>query len=112
MTNPTGWTQSDLEPPLTGVVLDGTTPVNLTAATTVVAHIQRADRTVISRAVTLGNQTTAPGTWTLAWVAATPPAVDDLSVSGRYAVEIEVTWGGNRPQTFAGGSFQVARQIA
>ena len=112
MTNPTGWTQGDLEPPLTGTVLDGTTPVNLTTATTVTAHIRRADRTVISRAVTLGNQTTAPGTWTLPWVAAVSPAVDDLSVAGEYAVEIEAVWATDRPQTFTGGTFQVARQIA
>jgi hypothetical protein len=106
------WTQGDLEPPLTGTILDGTTPVDLTTATTVTAHIRRADGSVISRAVTLGNQTTAPGTWTLPWVAAVPPAVDDLSVAGGYAVEIEAVWVGDRPQTFAGASFQVARAIA
>ena len=100
------WTQGDLEPPLSGTILDGTTPVNLTAATSVTAHIRRADGAVISRAVTLGNQTTAPGTWTLPWV------VDDLSVAGGYALEIEAVWAGNRPQTFAGASFQVARAIA
>ena len=55
---------------------------------------------------------TAPGTWSLAWVAAIPPAVADLSVAGGYAVEVEVTWPGSRPQTFAGASFQVARAIA
>jgi len=106
------WTQNDLEPPLTGTILNGTTPVDLTTATAVVAHIERYDGSVLSRVVTLGNQTTAPGTWSLAWVAAVPPAVADLSVAGTYAVEIEVTWPTNRPQTFAGGSFQVARQIA
>ena len=108
----TSWTEGDLEPPLAGTVLDGTTPVDLTAATAVTAHIRRPDSTVISRVVTLGNQTTAPGTWSLAWVAATPPAVGDLSVAGGYTVEIEVTWPGSRPQTFGGASFQVARQIA
>jgi len=109
----TGWTVGDLEPALAGVVLNGTTPVDLTAATTVTAHIRRADRSVISRAVTLGNQTTAPGTWTLPWVnVAGPPADNDLSVEGSYAVEIEAVWSGSRPQTFAGGTFQVARAIA
>jgi len=108
----TGWTVGDLEPALAGTVLDGTTPVNLTSATAVTAHIRRADRSVISRAVTLGDQTTAPGTWTLPWVAAVPPAVDDLSVAGEYAVEIEVMWPGDRPQTFAGGTFTVNRAIA
>ena len=112
----TGWTESDLEPALAGTALDGTTPVDLTSATTVTAHIRRPDGSVISRAVTLGDQTTAPGTWTLPWVAAdpdaTPPTIADLSVAGGYAMEIEVTWPGGRAQTFAGASFQVARQIA
>jgi hypothetical protein len=106
------WTQGDLEPALAGTVLDGATPVDLTTATAVVAHIRRADGTVISRAVTLGDQTTAPGTWTLPWVAAVEPAAADLSVAGGYAVEIEATWPTDRPQTFAGASFQVARAIA
>ena len=108
----TGWTVGDLEPDLAGTALDGTTPVDLTGATTATAHIRRPDATVISRAVTLGDQTTAPGTWTLPWVAAVPPDVDDLSVAGGYTVEIEVMWPGDRPQTFGGASFQVARQIA
>ena len=109
----TGWTQGDLEPALAGTVLDGTTPVNLTSATTVTAHIRRADGSVISRAVTLGNQTTAPGTWTMAWVnVAGPPVDNDLSVEGTYTVEIEAVWATDRPQTFTGGTFQVARQIA
>ena len=125
----TGWHVGDLEPPLPGTVTGKVradyptltdaefnalepVPVDLTAATAVVAHIQRPDGTIISRAVTLGDQTTDPGTWTLAWVAAVPPAVADLSVAGGYAVEIEAVWAGDRPQTFAGASFQVARAIA
>ena len=107
-----GYTQGDLEPALSGVVLDGVTPVNLTTATSVTAHIRRPDGTVLSRAVTLGNQTTAPGTWSLPWVAAVPPAPEDLSVAGGYSVELEAVWAGNRPQTFSGATFQVARQIA
>jgi len=108
----TGWTAGDLEPALAGTTLDGTTPVDLTSATSVTAHIRRPDGSVISRAVTLGNQTTAPGTWTLPWVAAVSPAVDDLSVAGGYTVEVEAMWPGARPQTFAGASFQVLRAIA
>ena len=87
-------------------------PVDLSAATSVTAHVRRPDGTVISRAVTLGNQTTNPGTWSLPWVAAIPPAPDDLSVAGGYAVELEAVWAGNRPQTFSGATFQVAREIA
>jgi hypothetical protein len=100
------YTQSDLEPPLAGTALNGITPVDLTTATTVVAHIKRPDWSIISRAVTLGNQSTAPGTWSL------PLVLGDLSMAGWYTVEIETMWPGTRPQTFAGASFPVAPQIA
>jgi hypothetical protein len=102
----TGWTAGDLEPALTGTVLDGTTPVDLTTATAVMAHIRRSDGTTVSRAVTLGDQTTSPGAWTMAWV------TGDLAEAGGYSVEIEVMWPGARPQTFGGAGFQVARQLA
>lgn len=102
----TGWTAGDLEPALSGTVLSGVVPVDLTTASAVMAHIRRADGTVINRAVTLGNQTTTPGTWSLPWV------TGDLATAGGYAVEIEVTWPGVRPQTFGGVGFQVARQLA
>lgn len=101
-----GWTAGDLEPSLMGTTLNGTTPVDLTAATTVVAHIRRPDGTIINRAVTLGNQTTAPGTWSLPWV------TGDLASPGGYSVEVEVMWPGSRPQTFGSASFQTARQLA
>jgi hypothetical protein len=102
----TGWTAGDLEPALTGTALDGTAPVDLTAATAVMAHVRRSDGTTISRAVTLGNQSTSPGSWTLAWV------TGDLVEAGGYTVEIEAMWPGSRPQTFGTAGFQVARQIA
>jgi len=100
------WHVGDLEPPLAGTALDGDVPVDLTTATAAVANIRRADGTVISRAVTLGNQTTAPGTWTLPWV------VGDLSCAGGFNCEVEAMWPGARPQTFGPDTFQVAHQIA
>ena len=102
----TSWTAGDLEPAMSGTVLNGTTPVDLTTATAVMAHIRRSDGTTISRAVTLGNQVTLPGTWSLAWV------TGDLTNAGGYQVELEITWPGARPQTFSGAGFQVGRQIA
>lgn len=100
-----GWTTNDLEPPLSGTALSGTIPANLSLALSVVAHVQRADTTTFSRAVVLGNQTTAPGTWTLPW------AAGDLSVSGGYMVSVVVTWGTGRPQTFGPARFPVGSAI-
>jgi hypothetical protein len=102
----TGWTANDLEPPIAGTVLNGSVGVDLTSATTVVAHIKRSDDTTISRAVTPGDQTTAPGSWTL------PLVTGDLPSSGAYAIEVQVTWPGTRPQTFGPTSFPVGREIA
>lgn len=107
MTDPQGWHVGDLERPLRGTALDGTTPVDLTTATAVVANIRRADGTVITRAVVIApNQTTDPGEWTLPWV------VGDLSCAGGFSCEVEAMWPGARPQTFGPASFQVARAIA
>lgn len=108
MTDPKGWTVGDLEPALGGTAGDGTplAPVSLAAAIASTAHIRRADATVISRAVVQGNQSTAPGTWTL------PLVAGDLTVAGGYSIEVEVMWPGERPQTYGPVMFQVARQIA
>lgn len=118
-----GWTENDLEPPLSGTVTGKVradhpdltdaqfialppAPVSLADATAATAHVRRADLTVISRDVVLGDQVTAPGTWSMAWV------VGDLSCSGTYTGEVEVMWPGIRPQTFGPASFPVAREIA
>lgn len=94
------WTANDLEPPLTGNVM-----VDLTAATTVTVHIRRPDGTVIGRAVTLGDQTAAAGSWSM------PLVAGDLSLPGGYTVEIEAMWQADRPQTFRQPSFQVGREL-
>lgn len=99
----TNWTAGDRLANLTGTCKNRDTPVDLTASTAVVAHIKRPDDTLINRAAT---REAGVGEWSLAW------AADDLNDAGTYVVEIEVTWDGGLPQTFGGGSFSVARQLA
>jgi len=96
----TGWTVGDTTPALTGTILDGATGVSLTPALTVTAHVTRADTTTFDRAVTLGNQGTSPGSWSLAWT------VGDLTVAGGYSVEIDVAWVGSS-QVYGPVNFQV-----
>ena len=100
------WTVGDLEPPLSGTALNIRTPVDLTTAASAVAHVQREDGTVISRAVTLANQTTSKGKWSMPW------QTGDLSVDGGYEAELKVVWPGTRPQTFGPEKFQVRPKIA
>lgn len=104
----TDYTVGDLEPPLAGTVLDGTTPVSLIPADSVAVHIRRPDGTTINRAPTLADQTTKPGEWTMPWVDG------DLPSRGAYNVEVQVTWPGGRPQTFTSttAAFMVRDQIA
>jgi hypothetical protein len=105
-----GWTQNDLEPPLSGTCMDydvpagaAPKPVDLSAASLVTAHVRRTDWSVISREVVRGTDV---GSWTLPWV------VGDLSMPGQFGVQVQVTWPGVRPQTFPGGSFPVSPKIA
>lgn len=104
------WRIGDLEPSLAGTVTSAGVGVNLSTAASVAVHVKRPDGTIINRAPVLANQTTTPGGWTLTWQAG------DLTVTGLYAVEVEVTWAGGRPQTFPPGVdnqyFRVNPQIA
>lgn len=106
----TDFTVGDLEPPLTGTALDGTTPVDLTAADSLAVHIRRPDGTTIERAPVADPDQggSGAGRWTLTWQSG------DLPSRGLYHVELQVTWPGSRPQTFAGAAsyFQVRDQIA
>lgn len=103
-----GWTVNDLEPPLRGTITDGVGGplVDLTAATAVTAHIKPTNGTVISHAVTKSNQVTNKGEWSLVLV------IGDLVVPGSYQIEMEVTWPGNRPQTYGRNSFPVNPELA
>ena len=101
------WKTGDLEPDLAGTFTDNGVATSLATAVTVPrVHVKRPDGTVIDRAVTLGNQTTNPGTWSMAWVAL------DLSGAGTYEVELEIAWETGRTQTTPTVSFYVAAQIA
>jgi len=100
------WTVGDLEPPLSGTALDLRTPVDLTATASATANVQRDDGTVISRAVTLGDQTTSKGSWSMPW------QTGDLSIAGGYEAELKVMWPGTRPQTFGPEKFQVRPSLS
>lgn len=103
-----GWTVNDLEPPLKGIAKDRNTniAVDLSAATTVTANIERSDGSVISRGVTKDNQVTNKGGWSLIWV------VGDLIIHGEYSAELVALWPEDRPQTFGPAKFPVNKEIA
>lgn len=98
------FTVGDLEKPLSGVCTDDGTPVDLTTATAVTVHVRRPDATVLTRAATV--TTPATGVWSMPW------QVGDLSLAGSYWCEVQVTWPGDRPQTFGPSRFNVRDQIA
>lgn len=100
----TTYTVGDLERPLSGTLTDGGVPLDLTAATGVTVHIRRPDRTVIARPATVAAPAT--GVWSMPWQAG------DLNAPGNYALEVQVMWGANRPQTFGPITFVVREQIA
>jgi hypothetical protein len=96
----TGYTVGDTWPPL-----GGTASVSLTAAGSVTAVVKRSDLTTFARSVTLGDQSAAPGSWTL------PLITGDLSTNGIYSVEIEVTWAAGGLQTFGPTYFPVTAGV-
>ena len=100
------WTIGDSEPALTGTVTDAGIGVNLTTALSSVVHILTPQPSIITRAPVHGNQTTAPGSWSLAW------QPTDLAIAGAYQAELEVTWTLGRTQTFGPVTFRVQPQIA
>lgn len=82
--------RNDLKPDLVVTLTDGGTPINLTTATSV--------RVIgVKSGATLFNRTT---TGTSAGVVTMPWEVGDTDEAGRIYVEVEVTWPGNKPQTF------------
>lgn len=80
-------------------------PVDLTSATSAIAHVTRSDGTLISHAVTKGDQTAAPGSWSMPWT------VGDLNLPGVFTAELETTWG-DGPRTFGPIYFRVQPQLA
>lgn len=75
----------------TAPTLTGTVNADLTGAT-IAIHILKPDGTVINRAGTIVSP--SGGTWSLAFING------DLSASGTYLVEVEVTFSGGAKQTF------------
>lgn len=85
--------RGDLKPDLVISCTDDGEPVDLTTAVTVRVIGVRNGVTVFDRAVT----GTADGKVTMEWQAA------DTAETGRILVEAEVTWPGDKPQTFRPG---------
>ena len=95
--------RGDLLPTLVVTLLDGTTPVDLTAATSA-RFLMRSLKTglKVDGTVTVLDQTTSTGKVEYEW------ADGDTDTVGVYQAEIEVLWPGNKPQTFpANGYFSV-----
>lgn len=87
-------TRGDLEPDLVVTCYDGTTPVDLTTATAITMVGVLDGSTLFRREVANSG---ADGVITLPWEAG------DTDTAGELALEVEVVWPGNRPQTFPVG---------
>lgn len=89
--------QHDLEPSLEVQLLSGTTPVDLSQATTVqFLMASRKTGLKVSGAMTVADQTapTTLGVVTYTWRAG------DTDTVGDFNAEIQVTWAAEKPQTF------------
>ena len=87
--------QGDLRPPLVLTCLDGTTGVDLTAATEVRVRIAASTSAepIVDAACVVDDQLDSPGQVHYDWQAG------DTDTAGTYLVEVEVMWPGG-PQTF------------
>jgi hypothetical protein len=87
--------RGDTAPTFRAQCLDGTDPVNLTAAPTVRFLMKTsAGVSVVAANMTKDDQTTLPGWVRYAWDS------DDLAAAGTYLAEVEVTWADGKIQTF------------
>lgn len=86
--------QHDLKPDLRIRCLDGTTPVDLTSVTAIKVVGVKGGAVIFSRGVADGVTGDADGWATMPWQAL------DTAEPGRIFVEVEVTWPGDKPQTF------------
>lgn len=108
------FTVGDTAPPLAGICQQvsggcGADPAGVITAANLVGavvelHIDRNGMAVLTVVPTVVSA--AEGKWSYDW------AVGDLSVTGMYAVEAQVTYGDGRIQTFGPASFRVEPQIA
>lgn len=93
--------RNDLLPDLVVTLLDGTTPVNLTAAVSV--RFVMSNRTGVKVDEPMAVTDATAGEVTYSW------QPGDTDTKGLFNAEIEVMWPGDKPQTFpAEGYFQVA----
>ena len=91
--------RGDLMPPLRGTCLDGTDPVDLSTASAINVVAYTDGATLFKRLVTGGSD----GRWQMLWVAG------DTDHAGDLLLEVEVTWPGNRPQTFPADGYETVR---
>ena len=82
--------RGDLRPPLTITLRDGTTPLDLTTATSIHVIGYKNGKTFFRREV----EGTDEGVVTMEW------QVGDTDNVGRIEVEVEVMWPDDKPQTF------------
>lgn len=88
--------QHDLEPPIRVTLLDGTKPVDLSAASEVRFFMKNKDGLKVSQVMSVEDQSNAAnhGRVSYAWQSG------DTDTVSSYSAEIQVTWIGSRPQTF------------
>lgn len=88
--------RGDRRPSFKGQCLDGTTPVDLTTASSA-KLILKSDTTTL--AVTTVIEAASLGKVRYDW------ATNDLATTATYRAEVEVTWGDGTKQTFPGGDY-------
>lgn len=94
--------QHDLEPSLVLQLLSDAVPVNLTQATGAIFLMSsRKTGLKATGTMTIADQTVADdiGVVTYSWQAG------DTDTVGEYTAEVQVTWPGNKPQTFPANQY-------
>lgn len=86
--------RGDSASPFRARLFDGTTPIDLTLASTVKLLVTKPDGTLLSGTLTKENQTTNTGWVNRAW------GLTELNTAGSYTVEVEITWADSTVQTF------------
>lgn len=86
----------DTTPDITGTVTDASGPVNIFSATSIRFIAKNGSNPVIAGVAVKIDDGTVPlrGKWKYVWGAT------DLSISGTWEVEIEVTWSAGKIETF------------
>jgi hypothetical protein len=93
--------RGDRKPSFRGQCLDGTTPVDLTLATTAKLILKSGAATAVT--VTVVIEDVLLGKVRYDWTAGDLTGV--LATSATYRAEVEVTWGDGTKQTFPGSDY-------